>query len=113
MPTVLGTVKSVSGDSFTVTAQDGTNITVEVNKATTYFDVGVSSPTISDVTVGQHVAVFGTEGSDSITATKVAIGTPAFGGRSGPSPKGDALQPPTGRSGPPSGPPPTMTTLGS
>ncbi len=82
-PAAMGTVKSVGDGTFTLTAQDGTVVTVNVGSSTTYRDPGVTSPTLANVTVGQHVAVFGTETSDVVTATSVAIGNPTGGGPGG------------------------------
>jgi hypothetical protein len=40
---------------------------------------------LANVTVGERVAVFGTDGSATVTATKVSIGVPArVGGRGAP-----------------------------
>ena len=68
-------------------AQDGEGatklITVKVSDATTYRDPAVTSPTIANVTVGEHVAVFGTDASNVVTATSVAIGGPGVGGPGG------------------------------
>jgi hypothetical protein len=69
----------VGTGTFTVAAPDGTMVTVDVGSTTTYFDPGVSSPTIADVKVGEHVAVFGTESSGTVTATQVAVGNPPAG----------------------------------
>ncbi len=85
-PTAMGTVASVGTDTFTLTTHDGTTVTVDVSSATTYLDQGVTSPTLSDVKVGDHVAVFGTDSSNTVTATKVAIGGP--GGHDGHGPFG-------------------------
>ena len=83
-PAAVGTVKSVGSDTFTITSRDNTTVTVNVGTTTTYFDQGVTSPTFANVTVGEHVAVFGTDTSDTVTATKVAIGSPKGGpGRMG------------------------------
>src|SRR3984957_6741532 len=78
-PAAVGTVKSVGTGAFIITAQDGTTVTVHVGSTTTYFDPGVSSPTLADVKAGEHVAVFGTESSGTVTAIRVAIGTPPSG----------------------------------
>jgi hypothetical protein len=82
-PAAFGTVKSVGDGTFTLTEQDGTVVTVNVGSATTYVDPGVTSPSVTNVTVGEHVAVFGTDTSDVVTATRVAIGTPPSGGPGG------------------------------
>jgi hypothetical protein len=81
-PVDVGTVKSVGTDSFTLTTSGGTVVTVDVGTSTTYRDRGVTSPTIADLKVGDHVAVFGTDTSDTVTATSVAIGD--LGGPGGP-----------------------------
>jgi hypothetical protein len=44
-------------------------------------DQGVTSPSIANVTVGEHVAVFGTDTSNTVTATSVGIGNPPTGGK--------------------------------
>ena len=87
-PTAVGTVKSVGDWTFTVTAQDGTTGTVDVGTATTYRDPGVTSPTSANLTVGEHVAVFGTEASGVVTASSVAIGDPPSGKGRGPGGQG-------------------------
>jgi len=99
-PTAFGTVKSVGTDSFTLTGRDGTVTTVDVTSATTYKNKGVSSATLADVTVGAHVAVFGTEASGTVTATSVALGLPGGGGPGG---KGGSGGPAGGRTGRPPG----------
>ncbi len=82
-PAAVGAVKSVGSGTFTLTTPDGKTVTVDVGSSTTYLDPGVSSPSIANVTVGAHVAVFGTETSNSVTATKVAIGAPLGAGGPG------------------------------
>ncbi len=81
-PTAMGVVKSVGTDTFTLTAHDGTTVTVDVSSATSYLDRGVSSASLADVKVGALVAVSGSETADTVTATKVFIGGP--GGLGGP-----------------------------
>jgi preprotein translocase subunit YajC len=83
-PAAVGTVKSVGAGTFALTTQHGTTVTVNVGSSTTYLDHDVTSPSIANVTVGAHVAVFGTDTSDTVTATKVAIGAPPTGGPRGP-----------------------------
>jgi preprotein translocase subunit YajC len=73
-PAAFGTVKSVGSNTFTLTTFDGTTVTVDVSSSTKYVDPGVSSPSFANVTVGGHVAVFGTDTSNTVTATTVAIG---------------------------------------
>ncbi len=77
---------SVGASSFTIKAKDGSTVTVDVSGSTTYRDPSVSSPTLANVTVGETVAAFGTETSNTVTATSVAIGEPGGpGGPGGPS----------------------------
>jgi preprotein translocase subunit YajC len=83
-PAAVGTVKSVGDGTFAIAAQDGTTVTVNVSSATTYMDQGVTSASIANVTVGEHVAVFGTDTSNTVAATSVAIGSPPAGGKGGP-----------------------------
>jgi hypothetical protein len=83
-PAAVGTVTSVGDGTFTLTAQDGTAVTVNVSTTTTYLDAGVTSATMANVTVGEHVAVFGTDTSNVVTATSVAVGEPPAGGKGGP-----------------------------
>jgi hypothetical protein len=97
----VGTVKSVGTDTFTLTTRDGTVVTVDVGKTTTYRDPGTTTSTFADVTVGEHVAVFGTDTSNTVTATSVAIGNPPNGGMGGPGPRGSRGTPPAGSAGGP------------
>ena len=75
-PAAFGTVASVGTNTFTLTGHDGTTVTVDVSATTTYVDPAVTSPSLADVKVGAHVAVFGTDSANTVTATKVAIGGP-------------------------------------
>ena len=112
-PTAVGTVASVGDGTFTLTTKSGTTETVDVSSNTTYVDHDVTSPSIADVTVGEHVAVFGTSTSGVITATGVAIGMPPNGGRGAP-PGGAKGAPPGGAKGaPPTGRPPAGGNGGS
>ena len=83
-PAAMGTVASVGDNTFTLATRDKTTVTVNVSSTTTYRDPSVTSPTLANVTVGEHVAVFGTDTSNVVTATSVAIGDPPSGGRGGP-----------------------------
>jgi hypothetical protein len=83
-PVAMGTVASVGDGTFTVTTKNKTTVTVTVSSTTTYRDPSVSAPTIADVTVGQHVAVFGTTTAKVVTATSVAIGQPPGRGKGAP-----------------------------
>ena len=86
-PAAFGTVKTVGSNTFTLTTHDGTTVTVDVSSSTTYADPSVTSPTFSTIKVGDHVAVFGTDASNTVTATKVTIGGPD--GHGGPGGSGD------------------------
>jgi Domain of unknown function (DUF5666) len=77
-----GTVASKASDSFTLTTRDGTTVTVKVTSSTTYQALGVTSPTLANVTVGATVAAQGTRNSDgSLTATvvRIGVGGPGWG----------------------------------
>ena len=94
-PAAFGTVASVGADSFTVTTHDGTKVTVDVSGTTTYVDPAVATPSFADVKVGTHVAVFGTDTSNTVSATKVAVGGPDRDGGGGPGgPRGGDGTPP-------------------
>ena len=96
-PAAMGTVASVGDGTFTLTTKDKTTVTVTVSSSTTYRDPGVTSPTLANVTVGEHVAVFGTDTANVVTATSVAIGNPPNG--AGPGGQGRHGAPPTAGSG--------------
>ncbi len=109
-PAAMGTVASVGTDSFTLTARDGTTVTVDVGSSTTYLDHDVTSPSLADVKVGDHVAVFGTDSAGTVTATKVAIGGPGgMGGHDGHDGRGG----PSGPGGMGGTPPAAMGTVAS
>ncbi len=74
---VTGTVQGTPGvSSFTITTPSGASDTVDVSASTSYFERGVSAPSLSDVANGDYVAVFGSVSGSMVTATKVAIATP-------------------------------------
>jgi hypothetical protein len=76
-PVLAGTVETAPiSNAFTVKSRNGTTTTVEVSSATTYVERGVSAPSLSNVTVGELVAVFGTISSTTVSATEVAIAQP-------------------------------------
>ena len=94
-PAAVGTVATVGTDTFTLKTKDGTVVTVNVTSSTTYRDRGVTSPTLANVTVGETVAAFGTDTSNTVSATSVDIGAP--GGPGGPGgPAGPGGPPPAG-----------------
>jgi hypothetical protein len=78
-PAATGTVTSVDANRFTLTTSTGTVVTVDVTSSTHYRDPGVTNPSLSDVTVGEHVAVIGTSASGVVAAADVMIGEPPAG----------------------------------
>ena len=72
---------TASTNAFTLTTRDGTKVTVAVGTATTYKEVGKTSASITDVPVGAHVDVFGTDVNNSVTATQVGIAGTSGPGR--------------------------------
>jgi hypothetical protein len=85
----IGTVKSVSGSSFTISAGSNTTITITTSSSTTFSKT--VQGTVASLTIGQPIAVSGTPNSDgSVTATNIEQGTTAgmgplapFGGLGG------------------------------
>lgn len=67
---VVGTVQSLSGTSFTLESQDGTKYTVDASSATIKQD-GDTNATISDIAVGDKVAVHGTISDANIAAMTI------------------------------------------
>ncbi len=92
-PTAAGTVETVGTGTFTLLSRDKTTVTVDVSSTTTYVDPKITAPSLADVTVGEPVAVVGTEVSDTVTATTVLVGLPTGTGSSGRGPGG---KPPAG-----------------
>ena len=82
-PTAAGTVESVGDGSFAVATREGATVTVLVDTTTDYVGAGVPSPTMANVKVGEHIAVFGNDRSALVTADRVAIGRPPFIDRGG------------------------------
>jgi len=76
-PAVTGkvaTAPSSSSGSFTVTAWQNQTWIVDLSGSTTYLEWGVSSPSYSDVAVGDEVVVYGTStGTDTVAASSVVI----------------------------------------
>ena len=73
-----------SGESFTIETKGGSSDIVEVSTSTTYARsrpiLDEPTPTLSDVGVGDYVAVSGTVSGTTVTATEVQITTPQAGG---------------------------------
>jgi hypothetical protein len=67
MPVAIGTVKSISGTTLTITNFAGTTVTVTVPSTAT-----VTTPGLRGLTVGATVSVAGTTNADgTVTATSV------------------------------------------
>ncbi|MDR6970091.1 DUF5666 domain-containing protein [Leifsonia shinshuensis] len=67
---VRGTIDSISGDTWTLTRQNGGTVTVTVDKATAYGLPGQPA-TASDFAKGDEVVIIGTRTDDGVTATRV------------------------------------------
>jgi hypothetical protein len=76
-PAVAGTVSTAPASatgSFTLVAWGGTTWTVDLSGSTTYSEAGVTSPTYSNVAVGDQVAVDGTTTApDTVDAGSVWV----------------------------------------
>ena len=72
----MGTVTAVNGTTVTMTGLDSTTFTVDASSATISKGLGAESTagTISDIAVGDRIAVAGTHTGTSIAATKVIYG---------------------------------------
>jgi len=79
-PHVGGTVSALSDTSITITARDGSSITITINAATTY-DVNGATGTLAGLKTGMVLMASGTKDADGIlTATEVrAIDPGQFG----------------------------------
>jgi len=72
LPRVGGEVTARSASTITVKQPDGTSATIHVSSGTTYQVPGITTPSLSDISVGMLVVAEGTLGSDgSLTATSV------------------------------------------
>jgi len=112
-PTAQGTVKSVGTNTFTLTTRSNTTVTVNVTSTTSYRDAGVTSASLANVTIGEMVTVFGTDSSNVVTATSVAIGAAGIGGMGG-HPAGldlDQLELARGEPGPQTMPGPPLLSI--
>ena len=80
LPTVVGEVTAIDGNTLTITQPGGTTATVHVDGATTY-RVNGATGSLSDIKVGSIVAAEGTQRADgSLDAAAVRSG---FGDKSG------------------------------
>ncbi|HEU5086912.1 MAG TPA: hypothetical protein VFT99_05685 [Roseiflexaceae bacterium] len=77
---VNGTVSAISGNSITITARDGSTVTVQLAQG------GVvrkqTEGQLSDIKTGDVVTAIGTRNGDTITASAIQIGG-GFGGAPG------------------------------
>jgi hypothetical protein len=82
---VQGTVASKTTSTIVVTTAAGKTATIDVSSSTKYSVRGVSTPTLSDVAVGDRIVAQGTLNADgSLNATTVQAAPndqPGFGGR--------------------------------
>lgn len=70
----VGTAPASATGSFTLVDRAGTTWTVDLSTTTTYSEAGVTSPSYSNVAVGDEAAVDGTSaGTDTVDATSVAL----------------------------------------
>lgn len=79
-PVVAGTVTAINGNSVTITNKSSVTYTIDVTSAK-ITKQGVTSPTISNVSVGDQVVVQGTVNGNAVTATTL-VDQGAAGGTS-------------------------------
>ena len=80
LPTVVGEVTAIDGNTITVTQPGGTTATIHVDGDTTY-QVNGAAGALSDVKVGSFIAAEGTQRTDgSLDAAAVANGRPRHQG---------------------------------
>lgn len=80
LPTIVGQVSAVNGDTITVTQKGGTKATIHVGGSTTY-QVNGAAGSLSDVKIGSNVIAEGTQRSDgSLDAAIVRTGDRPAGG---------------------------------
>jgi Domain of unknown function (DUF5666) len=76
VPSVVGQVTAVDGDSITLSQPDGSAVTVHVNGSTEFTVAGETGKAVSDIEVGMIVAASGEQRDDgSIDATRIRAGT--------------------------------------
>lgn len=76
---VIGTVASKTATTIVVTTTAGKPLTVDVSTTTKYSVRGVASATLSNIAVGDRIAVLGTLNADgSLNATQVVSGVGGF-----------------------------------
>jgi hypothetical protein len=75
LPRVVGTVTAIDGSTITVSRRDGTTVTIHAGSATTIKVVGVANAKLSDVSTGMAIVVQGTQRADgSIDARAIGAG---------------------------------------
>ena len=74
----IGTVKSVDGNTITITTANGGTATVTIGSSTTVTKSETGS--VSDITPGENIVVRGTTGTDgTTTAQSINVGNAPFG----------------------------------
>jgi hypothetical protein len=107
LPSVAGVVKTIDGNTLTVTQKDGTTATIHVDGATTY-RVNGAAGSLSDIKVGSVIGAQGSLRTDgSLDATAVGTGFRGHGHGS----KGDRDN--DGAADPNASPAPSATPNGS
>ncbi|TFG68205.1 MAG: hypothetical protein E4H24_04210 [Thermomicrobiales bacterium] len=82
LPTMVGQISAIDGNTLTITTRGGTTSTVHVDGDTTY-QVNGAAGALSDLAVDSFIVAQGTQRADgSLDATDVHSGR--FGGRGGP-----------------------------
>ncbi len=70
-PAATGTVKSIQGNTMTVTQRDGSSVTVNIDAQTVIQKTTSASP--SDIQPGQNVTVSSSQTGNNITAQTIQI----------------------------------------
>ena len=102
-PGVSGTVKSVSGSTIQLSAQDGSTVTVKTD-SNTMFQKTVTG-TLTDIQVGARITVIGEQSSGTTTARTIQVMS-AGGNPPGTPPAGSGQPAPGGTPPAPGGAPP-------
>lgn len=97
-PATMGTVASVSASAITVTKQDNTTATYQVNAQTRIVVPGTPNATIANVTQGSRVAVVSPDGSNAAVIMVIPANAPE---RPTPGQRPDGPQRPDGAPGMP------------
>jgi hypothetical protein len=99
---VFGIVTAVNGDSITVSGRQGTStatttFTVDATNATIRKGAATSTASVSDISVGDRVAVQGAVSGDTVTATTIFDGMFMMRGGPGMGMMGSSTRPYPGR----------------